>query len=74
MSETNNVVEFDGITSLDIPPPRIFAKAAGAKLESVVVIGFQEDGNFYFASSMADGGDALWLLELAKKKLLDIST
>lgn len=73
MSETDNIVEFDGITSLDIPPPRILAKAAGAKLESVVVIGFREDGNFYFASSGADGGDVLWLLELAKKQLLETS-
>lgn len=73
MSETDNIVEFDGITSLDIPPPRILAKAAGAKLESVVVIGFREDGNFYFASSGADGGYVLWLLELAKKQLLETS-
>jgi len=73
MSETDNIVEFDGITSLDIPPPRILAKAAGAKLESVVVIGFREDGNFYFASSGADGGDVIWLLELAKKQLLETS-
>ena len=70
---SDNVVEFNSITSLDTPPPRVLAKAAGAKLESCVVVGFKEDGDFYFASSNADGGDVLWLLELAKKKLLEVS-
>ncbi len=70
---SDNVVEFNGITSLDTPPPRVLAKAARAKLESCVVVGFKEDGDFYFASSNADGGDVLWLLELAKKKLLEVS-
>ena len=69
---TSNVVEFDGITTLDIPPTLILAKAAGAKLKTCVVVGFDEDGQLYFASSVADGGDVLWMFELAKKRLLEV--
>lgn len=69
---SDNVVDLPVITTLDIPPPRILAKAAGAGLESVVVVGFDRDGDFYFASSKSDGSDVLWLLELAKKKLLEL--
>ena len=38
---------------------------------SIVAIGFKNDGEFYFASSLADGGDVLWLMELAKRALMD---
>lgn len=72
MMEADNVVEFDGITSLNKPPTRILAKAAGAKLKECVVVGFDEDGGFYFNSSVADGGAVLWLLEMAKKRLLEV--
>ena len=29
------------------------------------------DGGTYFASTMADGGEVMWLLEKCKKDLLD---
>lgn len=66
------VVEFDGITTLDIPPARVLSKAVDAALQSCVVIGYREDGSFYFASSVADGGEVLWLMEVAKKRLLEV--
>lgn len=68
----DNVVEWNGVTTLDSPPTRILAKAAGAKLSTCVVIGSDALGEFYFASSVADGGDVLWLMEVAKKKLLEV--
>ena len=64
------VLLFNGVTRLDLPPDRILEGAIG-KLGGVVVIGFDHDGEFYGASSYADGGDALWPLELCKKKLLE---
>lgn len=67
----SNVVEFGGVTKLDIPVDRILAKAADAGLTDAVVIGYGADGEFYFASSLADGGDVLWLLELAKRRLFE---
>lgn len=64
------VVDFNGITKLDLDPDRVLDSAKG-KLDSAVVIGFDKDGDLYFASSKADGGDVLWLLEKAKKELLE---
>lgn len=69
---TATVVEFDGITTLDVPPARILSKAADAELQSCVVIGYREDGSFYFASSVSDGAEVVWLMEVAKKKLLEV--
>ena len=68
---TDNVIPFGGITRLDIDPDRVLTGAVG-KLECVVVVGLGKDGEEYFASSMADGADALWYLERCKKKLLEI--
>jgi hypothetical protein len=70
---TAKILDFTGITSLDQDPERVLAKAAG-QLLGVVVVGYDQDGDFYFASSYADGGEVLWLLEVAKKKLLEIAT
>ncbi len=71
MSE--KVIEFTGITKLDMPPDRILDKFKG-KLEGIVVLGFDVDGELRFASSYADGGTVLWLLENCKKQLLESQT
>lgn len=70
---TAQILDFTGITSLDLDPDRVLAKAGG-KLQAVIVIGYDKDGDFYAASSYADGGDMLWLLELCKKKLLEVAS
>jgi hypothetical protein len=67
----SNVIEASFMTTLDIPCERILRKATEADLETVIVIGREKDGELYFASSVADGGDVLWLMEIAKKALLD---
>jgi len=66
-----DLVNLDCITKLDIPPDRILKEAFGI-LESAIIIGYDKEGNEYFASSRADGGDVLWLLERTKTKLLSI--
>jgi len=68
----SNIVIFNGITSLDYEPEQILNAAIEKGLSQAVVIGYDEDGEFYFSSSLADGGDVIWLLEMAKKKLLEI--
>lgn len=65
------MITFSGITKLDVPPDRVLDGAKG-KLEGVVVMGFDVDGNEYFASSYADGATVLWLAERMKKMLLEI--
>jgi len=66
------VLIFDGITRLDYPVERVLDAAKGCA--EVVVVGFDAEGKFYFSSSKANGPDALWLLELAKKRLMDIGS
>ena len=58
------------ITKLDIPPDAILESAKG-QLEGVVLIGFDKKGDVYAASSYADGGNIMWLLEACKRKMFD---
>jgi len=67
MSE--NVVEFGGITKLDLDPDRLLQKAMG-RLSEVVIIGFDKDGGEYFAASKADAGDTLYHLDRARHRLM----
>ena len=67
----SNVIDFSGITKLDLDPDRVLSNALG-KLKEVVVIGFDQDGNEYFSSSVADGGSVVWHMERAKHKLMQI--
>jgi len=68
----DNVVEFNGVTTLDLTPDRVIKEALKAKMTEVVIVGFDEDGEFYFASSQADGGNVIYHLEMAKYHLLKI--
>lgn len=63
------VVELDMVTRLDIPVDRVLNNAPKS-MQAVVLVGWDENGEFYFASSKSDGGDVLWLLETAKKRLM----
>lgn len=67
-----DVVNLPVITRLDLPPERILTAALESGLDGVAIVGWDADGELYFASSMADGGEVLWLFELAKKKLLEV--
>lgn len=67
-----NVVPFRGITRLDLDPDIILENTKG-KLEGFMIAGYDKDGNEYFASTYADGGDVLWLLERMKLRLLTIA-
>jgi hypothetical protein len=66
------VVIFNGVTRLDIPAERVLKGALKEDLDKVVVIGYAKDGSEFFASSMADGGTVLWLMERLKLQLLNV--
>jgi hypothetical protein len=68
---SDNVIDLPVVTSLDIPVERILNGAIEANLDTAIVIGWQEDGEFYFAGSSGDAAQTLLLLELAKRELLD---
>jgi hypothetical protein len=63
------VIPLGCVTRLDLPPNRIL-DAARDELESVVLLGYSATGEEYFATSLADGGGVLWLLERCKAALL----
>lgn len=67
---TDNVHYLDVVTRLDIPVERVLEQAKD-NLKDVVLVGWDKDGELYFASNKANGGEVLWLLEKAKKLLLD---
>jgi hypothetical protein len=64
------IINLPCVTKLDMPVDRILDGAEKGKLKQAVVIGWGEDDDFYFASSMADGPEVLWLLQIAQRKLL----
>lgn len=66
------VVPFTGITKLDLAPDRVIDGLAGIEFEGLVVLGYRADGTEYFASTYADGGDVVWLLERCKMRLLTV--
>lgn len=68
----SNVITLPCITRLDVPPERVLQAALEKGLDGVVVMGYK-DGEPYFASSYADGGDVMWLMELCKAQLLKIA-
>ena len=69
MKIVTNVVTLPVITTLDLEAERVLEGAINSTLQSCIVLGYDADGEFYFSSTMADGGDALWLLEMAKLNL-----
>ncbi len=69
---SDNVIPLGNITKLDIPANRVLEGAIGTLDGGVVVMGWDKDGELYFASSIADGGEVLWLLEKAKSELLAV--
>ncbi len=66
----SNVIPLGNITKLDIPEDQILEAAKG-KMNGLVLIGWDKSDELYFASSMADGGEVLWLLAQCEKALLE---
>lgn len=65
------VVILDTVTRLDLPPERILKAAIEADLQGVMVMGFTKEGEFYAATTYADGGAVLWLMEVTRGKLME---
>lgn len=67
-----DVIPLGNITRLDLPTDRVLDQAKNSCSKGVIVIGWDDDGDLYFASSHADGGEVLWLIEKAKQALLNV--
>lgn len=68
---TSNVIPIGCVTRLDLPVDQVLEAAKGQSLAGVVLLGYRENGEQYFASTYADGGTVIWLLEMCKKQLLE---
>lgn len=66
----SDIIKFPGVTKLDIPVDTVLTKALESSLKSVVIVGWHQDGEGYYASSISDGAEILWLLESMKYVLL----
>lgn len=64
------VRELGVISKVDIPPEKMLKAALEADLESCVIMGWGKKDDLYFASSIAEGGDVLWIIEQAKLALI----
>jgi hypothetical protein len=72
-SVQSSVVDFPGTTRLDYPTEKILTKALSDNLSCAVVIGYDANGDEYFASSIADGETVNWLLDRTKYRLMRVS-
>lgn len=67
-----DVLIFPGDTDKPSDPHVILGKAYDANLKSVVIVGIQEDGTLFFSGSPSHAPDVAILLDLAKRRLLDL--
>lgn len=70
---SDNVIDLPVITTLDLDPKRVLARASERSWQRVIVVGVTVDGAEFFASSASDGGTCLWDLERAKHKLIMVA-
>lgn len=66
----SDVTYLNKFTTLDIPPDRVLEGAIG-KMDEVIVIGWDEEEEFYMAFNKSNIGGLLHLIEIAKKQLLE---
>lgn len=67
---SDNVVIFPGETKLDLPPDRVLSAALG-QMDKVLVLGYDTEGRDYFAASMCNKAELLWLVEKFKGVLME---
>lgn len=69
---STEVVAFRAPTKHDLEPDTLL-ETNKSTFKHLVMLGYDHDNDFVFASTIADGGDVVWLLELAKLKLFKIT-
>jgi len=73
VNEHPEITTLGVVTTLQMPASSILRNINDLNIvDSLVVVGWDNDGDLFFAANYSDGGDAILLLELAKRKLLDL--
>lgn len=65
------VVILDCETRLDIPADRVLDAAKEDNLSVAMVIGYDPDGGLVLRTTTTKAKELVWLIELAKKLILD---
>ena len=66
------VVNQNWPTTVSLPPDRLLKEAMESGLTQVVILGFDKDGGWYFASSEADSGTTIYHCSKAIYKMHQI--
>lgn len=66
-----NVLPFVGVTRVDSEADNVLRHAIG-ELDTVVIVGYDKEGNEFYASNVADGANALWHLQRGIHCLMNI--
>lgn len=67
----NNIIGFNNITTVTMPPEKILDAAKEHVPEELLIIGWGKEGKLYFAGTHYDVAGNLLLLEAAKRDLMD---
>lgn len=65
----SNIKIFPMVTDKDMHPDAILQVALG-KMQDVVIVGFDKDGNDWFSSNKSDAATVLYHLERARHRLM----
>lgn len=68
---SDKVIHLNMMTKAPLPVATVLNNLVAAALSEVVVLGWQEDGSFYFAGSEADMRKAMMLVVLAQRWITD---
>jgi len=68
---SDNVEKFPGAFFGTIPSETILSAAIEADLPGVIVIGYDKDGNLYWAHSMPEPEKVIWLLRATERQIFE---
>jgi hypothetical protein len=68
----SNIIDLDMNTTLPVHPDKVLKNTIGI-LQEVVLVGYNNEGEIYCASSTSDTGTLILLLERAKELILKVS-
>ncbi len=71
---TAKTLEFNGCTTLDLPPEKVLVGAKHKNLSEVVVIGIAEDLKTYVSASMYSAAEVVFMLEKAKHYIMGLDS
>jgi hypothetical protein len=68
---SDNITPFTGETTLKINPDQVLRANVGNYPNGVLLIGWDANEELIYSTSIDDAKDLLWLLENAKRSILD---